>query len=58
MSWIGLVLVILGLYLAFKVAGLVLKLALWVMIVFAAWWFVAPLFGWPPPLEVVGVLLP
>ena len=58
MSWIGLVLVILGLYLAFKVAGFVLKLALWLLIVVAGYWFIAPFFGWPPPLEVLDVLLP
>lgn len=58
MSWLGLVAVILGLYLAFKVAGFVLKLALWVLIVLAAYWFLAPMFGWPPIEEVIHVLGP
>lgn len=58
MSWLGLVAVIIGLYLAFKVAGFVLKLALWVLIVVAGYWFLAPLFGWPPLAEVVHVLGP
>lgn len=58
MSWLGLVAVILGLYLAFKVAGFVLKLALWVLIVVAAYWFLAPMFGWPPIGEVIHVLAP
>lgn len=56
MSWLGLVVLILCLYLAFKVAGVVLKLVLWLLIVVAAYWFVAPFFGWPPPMEVVRVL--
>ena len=58
MSWLGLVAIIIGLYLAFKVAGLVLKLALWVLIVAAAYWWLAPLFGWPPLEEVIHVLGP
>jgi len=58
MSWLGLVAVIIGLYLAFKVAGFVLKLALWVLIVVAAYWWLAPFFGWPPLAEVVHVLGP
>ncbi|WP_165942237.1 DUF4175 domain-containing protein [Luteimonas arsenica] len=58
MSWLGLVAVIIGLYLAFKVAGMVLKLALWVLIVVAAYWWLAPLFGWPSLEEVVYVLGP
>lgn len=58
MSWLGLVAVIIGLYLAFKVAGMVLKLALWVLIVVAAYWWLAPLLGWPSLEEVIYVLGP
>ena len=58
MSWLGLVAVIIGLYLAFKVAGMVLKLALWLLIVVAAYWWLAPMFGWPPLEEVIHVLGP
>lgn len=58
MSWLGLLAVVIGLYLAFKVAGFVLKLALWVLIVVAGYWFLAPFFGWPPLAEVVHVLGP
>lgn len=58
MTWLGLVAVIIGLYLAFKVAGLVLRLALWLLIVVAAYWWLAPLFGWPTIEEIVYVLGP
>lgn len=58
MSWLGFVAIIIGLYLAFKVAGLVLKIALWLLIVVAAYWWLAPFLGWPPLEEVVYVLGP
>lgn len=58
MTWLGLVAVIIGLYLAFKVAGMVLRLALWLLIVVAAYWWLAPLFGWPTIEEIVYVLGP
>lgn len=58
MSWLGMVAVILGLYLVFKVAGFVLKLVLWLLIVVAAYWWLAPMFGWPELAEVVHVLGP
>lgn len=58
MSWLGMVAVILGLYLVFKVAGFVLKLVLWLLIVVAAYWWLAPMLGWPELAEVVHVLGP
>lgn len=58
MSWIGFVLVILGIWLAFKVAGVVLRLIVTVLIVIAAYWWLAPYFGWPPLGEVLHVLGP
>ena len=58
MSWLGIVVIIVGLYLAFKVVGMALKVALWIVLVIAAYWLLAPFFGWPPPLEVVHVLGP
>ncbi len=58
MSWLGLVAVIVGLYLAFKVVGVVLRIALWVLVVVAAYWFLAPFLHWPPLAEVVHVLGP
>jgi hypothetical protein len=47
MSLFGIVLVVLGLYLAFKVAGFVLKLAMWLLVLFGLYWLLAPVFGWP-----------
>ena len=58
MSWLALVAVIIGLYLAFKVVGVLLKIALWLLVVVAAYWFVGPWFGWPPLTDVVQVLGP
>ena len=47
---IGFALVIVGLYLAFKVAGLLLKLFFWAIVIFGVFWLLAPLLGWPHPL--------
>jgi len=58
MSWLGFVLVVLGIWLAFKVAGVVLRLIVTVLIVIAAYWWLAPYFGWPPLGEVIYVLGP
>ncbi len=58
MSWFGIVLVIVGLFLAFKLVGVVLKLAMWVLVLVGAYWALAPLFGWPPLAELVHVLGP
>jgi|GEM_PF-660761 len=58
MSWLGFVLVILGIWLAFKVAGVVLRLIVTVLIVIAAYWWLAPYFGWPTLGELFHVLGP
>lgn len=58
MSWLGFVLVILGIWLAFKVAGVVLRLIVTVLIVIAAYWWLAPVFGWPTLGEVFYVFGP
>ena len=47
MSWIGLAIVLLALYLAFKVAGVLLKLLLWAVVLAGAYWLLAPLLGLP-----------
>jgi len=57
-SWLGFVLVILGIWLAFKVAGVVLRLIVTVLIVIAAYWWLAPYFGWPTLGELFHVLGP
>jgi hypothetical protein len=47
MSWIGIILVVIGLYLAFKVAGFFLKLLMWALVIFGIYWFAAPYLGLP-----------
>lgn len=47
---IGFALVVVGLYLAFKVAGFVLKLVFWAIVLFGLYWLLAPLLGWPHPI--------
>ena len=49
MSWVGIVLVVVGLYLALKVAGFALKLLMWALVLFGSYWFLAPHLGWPAP---------
>lgn len=49
MSWIGIVLVVVGIYLAVKVAGFALKLLLWVLVFGIAYWLLAPVLGLPTP---------
>ena len=50
MSLIGIALVIIALYLAIKVAGFMLKLVFWAIVLFGLYWLLAPLLGWPHPL--------
>lgn len=47
MTWVGIVLLVLGIWLAVKVAGLVMKLLLWAVIIGVAWWLLAPYLGLP-----------
>jgi hypothetical protein len=49
MSWFGIVLVVIGLYLALKMAGFVMKLAMWALVLFGLYWFLAPRLGLPWP---------
>lgn len=49
MNAIALLLLALGLYLAFKVAGLLLRLAVWLVVLGAAYWLLAPHLGLPLP---------
>ncbi len=48
MSWLGIVLVVVALYFALKVAGFALKLLFWALVLFGAYWFLAPHLGLPP----------
>ena len=49
MSWLGIVLIVLGIYLALKVAGFALKLAMWVLVIAGVYWLLAPYLGLPVP---------
>ena len=58
MSWLGLVLVVLGAYLAYKVAGVLLKILMFVLLLVGAYWFAAPYLGLPTVSDLVYVLGP
>ncbi len=58
MSWLGLVLLVLGAYLAFKLAGALLKLLMFVLALVGAYWFIAPHLGWPTVSDLFYVLGP
>ena len=47
MSWLGIVLVVVGLYLSFKVAGFMMKLLLWALVLAGLYWLLAPTLGLP-----------
>lgn len=57
-NWIALVLIVLGLFLAFKLIGAALKLLMWLVVLAGAYWFVAPMMGWPTLSDVVYVFGP
>ncbi|MEP6908569.1 MAG: hypothetical protein ABI858_11415 [Pseudoxanthomonas sp.] len=50
MSWIAIVMIVVGIYLAIKVAGFAIKLLLWVLVLGAAYWLLAPIVGLPFPV--------
>ena len=47
MSWVAIVLIVLGIFIAIKVAGALLKLCLWLAIGLALWWLLHPYLGMP-----------
>jgi len=49
MSWIAIVVLVLGVWLAFKAVKLVFKLLAWGLLLGGAYWLLAPAFGWPWP---------
>ncbi len=49
MNWIAVFMIILGVILALKVVGFVLKLGLWLLVAVAAYWLLAPMLGLPWP---------
>jgi hypothetical protein len=58
MSWLGLALLVLGAYLAYKLVGALLKIVFFVLALVGAYWFLAPHMGWPTVSELVYVLGP
>jgi hypothetical protein len=49
MSWVAILLIVVGLWLALKVVGVVLKVVLWGAAIVAVYWLLAPHFGLPWP---------
>ena len=49
MSWLGILIAIIAAWLAIKVLGFVLKVALWGVVVLSLYWFAAPYLGLPVP---------
>ncbi len=47
MSWLGIAMVVIGLYFAFKAVGFAMKLAMWALVLFGAYWFLGPHLGLP-----------
>ena len=58
MSWLGLVLLLLGAYLAYKLVGALLKILMFVLALVGAYWFLAPHLGWPTVSELFYVFGP
>jgi hypothetical protein len=49
MTFIGIAVLVLCIYLAFKVAGFMFKMALWVVVIAVVYWLLAPMAGMPLP---------
>ena len=49
MTFIGLAVLVLCIYLEFKVAGFLFKIALWVVVIAVSYWLLAPMAGMPLP---------
>lgn len=49
MNIIGWVILLLALWLAFKVAGVLLRVVLWIVVIVLLYWLIAPLLGMPKP---------
>ena len=49
MSWVGIVMVVVGIYLALKVAGFAMKLVMWALVLCGLYWFLSPHLGLPMP---------
>lgn len=51
MNWIGIVVALVCLYLAFRVAAFLVKLLLWAAVLCGLYAFVAPMLGLPSPFN-------
>ena len=47
MSWSAILILVVGLWLAFKAVKLVFKLLAWCLLLGGAYYLLAPVFGWP-----------
>ena len=51
MSWLGIVVAVICLYLAFKVVAFMLRLFLWAVVLGGLYVFLAPMLGLPSPFS-------
>jgi hypothetical protein len=49
MSWLAIIVAIIGIYLALKVVGFLFKVAGVVIVIAALYWLASPYLGTPPP---------
>ncbi|MCW5581080.1 MAG: hypothetical protein KIS72_07060 [Luteimonas sp.] len=58
MSWVGLLLIALGAYLAYRLVGALLKILMFLLVLVGAYWFAAPWLGLPSVSDLVYVFGP
>lgn len=58
MSWLGLALLLVGAYLAYRLVGVLLRMLMFVLALVGAYWFLAPHLGWPSVSDLFYVLGP
>jgi len=49
MSWIAILILVIGLWLVFKAVKLAFKLLAWCLLLGGLYYLLAPMFGWPWP---------
>jgi hypothetical protein len=49
MTWVGILLLIVCIWVAFKVVGVLFKIALWGVVLGGLYWLAAPFLGMPRP---------
>jgi len=52
---IGILVLLLALYLAFKLLESVLKVIMWALVLVAGYWLAAPSLGWPPLADLIDL---